>query len=157
IKGSEFGREYDVVIAAIGQRPDIPNSFGLALNKDGTIRVDPDTLATSRPDTFSGGDVVSGPASVIEAIAAGRQAAISIDKYLGGKGLLEEKLLPPEEIIVQPESDEEPKSDGRPKNPELPLSKRLNSFELVELGLPKAKAIKEAERCLKCDLETEEE
>ncbi|MBM3156082.1 MAG: FAD-dependent oxidoreductase [Chloroflexi bacterium] len=157
VKGSEFSREYDTVIAAIGQRSDIPNSFGLALNKDGTIRVDPDTLATSRPDTFSGGDVVSGPASVIEAIAAGRQAAVSIDKYLGGKGLLEEKLLPPEEINAQPESDDEPKSEGRPKNPELPLSKRLNSFELVELGLPRAKAIKEAERCLKCDLEKEEE
>ncbi len=158
IEGSDFEHEFDVVIAAIGQKPDMPDTFELPTNRDGTVKVDPDTLVTASKDTFAGGDVVSGPASVIEAIAAGRQAAISIDKYLGGSGLIEEKLAPPESTQpISEETEEEEARGHRPRLQEVPVGKRLKSFDLVELGLTKAGAVKEARRCLKCDLETEED
>ena len=71
--------EYDLMIKAIGQESVVPEGYGLAVERGGRIRVDTDTLATSREGVYAGGDVVSGPASVIEAITAGRRAATSID------------------------------------------------------------------------------
>jgi len=97
IKGSEFAMDFDTVIAAIGQTPEVPDQFGLPTGEGNTLQVAPDTLATPRDGVFAGGDAVTGPASVIEAIAAGRQAAIAIDKYLGGKGIIDETLLEIEE------------------------------------------------------------
>lgn len=97
IKDSEFTMDFDTVIAAIGQTPEVPDQFGLPTGGGNTLQVAPDTLATPRDGVFAGGDVVTGPASVIEAIAAGRQAAISIDKYLGGKGIIDETLVEIEE------------------------------------------------------------
>jgi NADH-quinone oxidoreductase subunit F len=153
IEGSQFTMSFDTIIAAIGQRPEIPGRFNLSLGRGNTIEVDPDTLATSKEGVFAGGDVVSGPASVIEAIAAGRQAAISIDRYLGGKGDIDETLAPPEgELAPLEEADEEP----RVEVPALPVAERLKGFDQVELGLSEKMAIKEAKRCLRCDLEERE-
>jgi len=153
VKGSEFGLDFDTIIAAVGQRPEVPSQFKLSLGRGDTIEVDPDTLATSREGVFAGGDVVSGPASVIEAIAHGRQAAISIDKYLGGKGEIEETLAPPEAPMkALEEAEEEP----RVEIPALPVAERLKGFDQVELGLSEKMAVKEAERCLRCDLEERE-
>jgi NADH-quinone oxidoreductase subunit F len=153
VKGSQFSLDFDTIIAAVGQRPEVPSQFKLSLGRGDTIQVDPDTLATSREGVFAGGDVVSGPASVIEAIAAGRQAAISIDKYLGGKGEIEETLAPPEgELAPLEEAEEEP----RVEIPSLPVVERLKGFDQVELGLSDKMAVKEAERCLRCDLEERE-
>jgi len=149
IKGSEFFGEYDLIVKNIGDLPDVPENFGLMLKKNGEILVDSDTLATSREGVYAGGDVVTGPASVIEAIAAGRQAAISIDKYLGGMGDIDEKLAPPENIT--PFSIEEGEKN-RPPMKMLELDKRKGGF-LVELGFDKEEAIEEAGRCLRCDLE----
>jgi NADPH-dependent glutamate synthase beta subunit-like oxidoreductase len=86
VTSSEFTGEYDLMIKAIGQESVVPDEYGVAVERGGRIKVDPETLAASREGVYAGGDAVSGPASVIEAIAAGRQAAISIDKYLGGEG-----------------------------------------------------------------------
>jgi NADH-quinone oxidoreductase subunit F len=153
IKGSEFTLDFDTIIAAVGQRPEIPAQFNISLGRGNTIEVAPDTLATSREGVFAGGDVVSGPASVIEAIAHGREAAISIDRYLGGKGEIEETLAPPEAPMkALEEAEEEP----RVEIPALPVLKRLKGFDLVELGLSEKMAVKEAERCLRCDLEERE-
>ena len=153
IEGSEFIMSFDTIIAAIGQRPGIPGRFNLSLGRGNTIKVDPDTLATSREGVFAGGDVVSGPASVIEAIADGRQAAISIDRYLGGKGEIDETLAPPEGAVVPlEEAEEEPRIEVLT----LPVAERLKGFSQVELGLSEEMAIKEAERCLRCDLEERE-
>jgi len=154
IKGSEFTMGFDTIIAAIGQRPQVPASFGLPTGRGNTIQVDPDTLATGKEGIFAGGDAVSGPATVIEAIAAGRQAAISIDKYLGGKGIIDETLAPPEGEVAPVEEAEEEKR--RPPIPTLPLEQRLSSFANVELGLSEGAAIEEAKRCLRCDLEEKE-
>jgi NADH-quinone oxidoreductase subunit F len=153
VRGSEFSTMFDNIIAAIGQRPEIPTQFGLSIGRGNTIQVDPDTLATNKQGIFAGGDAVSGPASVIEAIAAGRQAAISIDKYLGGSGVIDETLAPPQEVSA---SIEEAQEKRRPKIPALPLKQRLSSFAEVELGLSQEMAIEEAGRCLRCDLEEPE-
>jgi NADPH-dependent glutamate synthase beta subunit-like oxidoreductase len=149
--GSEFEREFDTVIPAIGQGPDIPAAIPVGKNKKGTVRVDPDTLATDIDGVFAGGDMVSGPASVIEAIAAGRLAAISIDKYLGGKGDIAETLAPPEP--PQKYQPEEGGEEKRRKPALLEATRRIKSFNVVEQSYAKEKAIQEAERCLRCDLE----
>ncbi len=133
--------------------PKFPAQFNLTLGRGNTIQVDPETLVTSREGVFAGGDAKNGPASVIEAIADGRQAAISIDKYLGGKGEIDEILAPPEEITAPTEEIAE---GGRTKVPTLPLAERLKSFKLVELGVDEEAAIREAKRCLRCDLEERE-
>jgi len=153
IKGSEFTMDFDTIIAAIGQRPEIPRQFNLAIGRGNVVEVDMDTLATSREGVFAGGDVVSGPASVIEAIAAGRQAAISVDKYLGGSGAIDEVLAPPEEAVAPLEEAEEKR---RPQMPTLLLKERLGGFSQVELGYNDEMAIEEAIRCLRCDLEERE-
>ncbi|MEE9528604.1 MAG: NADH-ubiquinone oxidoreductase-F iron-sulfur binding region domain-containing protein, partial [Dehalococcoidia bacterium] len=151
IPGSEFPMELDNIIAAIGQIPEISAQLGLAVAKAGTLKVDPDTLGTTKKGVFAGGDAVTGPASVIEAIAAGRQAAISIDKYLGGDGMIEEILAPPEVALALVKIEEEEKR--RVLIPSLSIEQRLRGFMEVELGYTQAMAMEEAKRCLRCDLE----
>ena len=90
IKGSEFTVDAEMVIVAVGQEPEIPPGFSLPLTGK-TIRIAPDSMATAKAGVFAGADCVTGPRSVIEAIAAGRQAAIAIDRYLGGRGVIEER------------------------------------------------------------------
>jgi NADPH-dependent glutamate synthase beta subunit-like oxidoreductase len=83
VEGSEFKRDVDMVILAIGEAPDLgflPKS--VELNKDGTVWANPVTLETSLPRVYAGGDVVRGPASVMEAIRDGKRAAASIEQYL---------------------------------------------------------------------------
>jgi len=150
IKGSEFSGEYDTVIKNIGDRPAVPGGYGLSLGKSGEITVDPDTMATSRKGVYAGGDVISGPASVIEAIAAGRKAAVSIDRYLGGTGNIDEKLAPAEELT--PFAVEEGERCRLPFSM-LPPDKR-KSFDLVEIGYDRNQAVNECKRCLRCDLES---
>ncbi len=153
IPDSRFEEESDSIITAIGQMPKIPEHMEVKTDKSGVLHVDPDTSETDLRGVFAGGDVASGPSSVIEAIAAGRQAAIAIDKYLGGKGLIEEKLVSPEEVSSLPEISEEEEEKHRPEMPVLSLNRRIKGFSLVELGLTEATAREEAQRCLRCDLE----
>jgi NADPH-dependent glutamate synthase beta subunit-like oxidoreductase len=87
IRGSEFDMELDMVIPAIGQRPDLSllaDAAGIETTEQGTLAADAYTLSTGREGVFAGGDAVTGPGIAIEAIAAGRRAALSIDKYLKG-------------------------------------------------------------------------
>lgn len=150
IKGSEFTTAYDTIIAAIGQRPRVPAGFGVKTGRGGNILADETTLLTDRPGVWAGGDGQTGPASVIEAIAAGRQAAISIDKYLGGKGEIDE-------ILVDHPIPEHPlsftnKANHRVHPEELPVQERIKSFAEVEQSLTLKQATHEASRCLKCDM-----
>jgi NADPH-dependent glutamate synthase beta subunit-like oxidoreductase len=92
VDGSEFVLPCNAVISAIGQRIDTSWAHqvpSLKWSRRGTLVVNPHTMQTSIPHVFAGGDAVKGPDTVIEAIAAGRRAAMSIDKYLGGNGVLE--------------------------------------------------------------------
>ncbi len=150
IKDSQFATPFDSVIAAIGQVPDIPEGFNLKLGRGNVITTNQNTMATSRKGVWAGGDAVSGPASVIEAIAAGRKAASSIDKYLGGTGDIEEELTG--------ESKFNPcvgKAEGfydwtRVIMPVLPVTQREGNFTEVELGLDDPSGILEGQRCLQC-------
>lgn len=150
IEGSEFKIEVDTVIPAISQEPDISwlrADHGLEISKWNSFVVDDETLATNLPRIFAGGDCVTGPKTVIEAIAAGHKAAKSIDRYLQGKTLKGETRARERvefEVVMEPKVERE-----RAHIPKLPLDERGN-FKEVELGFPEELAINEAMRCLKC-------
>lgn len=147
--GSEFTREFDNVIAAVGQVPLGTQAMGIALTKGNFIQVEAETLATDKPGVYAGGDIVTGPASIIDAIAHGRKAASSIDRFLGGSGTIDQELAPAEvEVIVT-----EYQSDGQARQsmPCITRADRTCSFETVELGFSAEAAIKEANRCRDCD------
>jgi NADPH-dependent glutamate synthase beta subunit-like oxidoreductase len=150
VNGSEFKTTFDNVIEAIGQQPEIPSEFGLQVSKANLLAANSDTLATAKAGIFAGGDAVTGPASVIEAIASGRQAAIAIDKYLGGKGLIEQSLAPPEKELLPLQEAEEKR---RPRITMLAAPGRVSSFAQVECGYGRQEAMEEAGRCLRCDKE----
>ena len=147
--------EADAVIVAIGQASDtsyLGENSKVELNRGGTIKVDQTTLETNVKGVFSGGDVMSGPASVIEAIAAGRKAAVSIDKYLGGEGEIDETLIETEKPSPWLGREEGFAEKARIQMPCLEVKERLKSFADIELGFDKEMAIEEAKRCLRCDL-----
>jgi NADPH-dependent glutamate synthase beta subunit-like oxidoreductase len=149
VKGSEFTEEYDSVIAAIGQVPEVPAAYGVKTGRGNTIQADR-SLATSREGVFAGGDVQIGPASVIEAIAAGRTAASAIDRYLGGKGEIDEVLVVPEEFPAWFGRDEGYAFWEAPKMPVIPKDER-SGYKEVEMGYPEDVAVQAAKRCLRCD------
>jgi NADPH-dependent glutamate synthase beta subunit-like oxidoreductase/NAD-dependent dihydropyrimidine dehydrogenase PreA subunit len=151
IAGSEFDMVANMVIVAVGEAPHIPAQFGLKQVDGNRIWADPETLATSKEGVFAGGDVVNGPASIIESIAAGRRAAVSIDKYLGGKGDIDEALAPPKGEVKPLDADELPEERRVPLASAMPLAKRLFSFDMPERGYTEEEAVKEANRCLRCD------
>lgn len=152
IPGSEFIIETDRLITAIGQKLTVPEKIMPLLNEKGRIKIDPETMSCRQKGIFAGGDAVSGPASVIKAIQAGRKAAISIDKYLGGKGKIGQKFISEEQDALCLGRDNGFACQERIKIDTLPLKKRLCGFMEVEKNLSKKKAVKEAERCLRCQL-----
>ncbi|MEW5901250.1 MAG: NADH-ubiquinone oxidoreductase-F iron-sulfur binding region domain-containing protein, partial [Acidobacteriota bacterium] len=161
IKGSEFTIALDTLIPAIGERPD--TSFfserdGLSISQRGGLEVDPSSLTTSREGIFAGGDAVTGPATVIQAMAAGKLAAEMIARYIEGKDLVKEPALTRPSVYIEPVelSEEELAKIKRPKMPRLRRSARKKNFKEVELGLTEPVAVAEARRCLRCELETEE-
>ncbi len=151
IKGSEFDAEYDVIIGAIGQRPDIPADFKVKTGRGDTIQAHAATLLTSRKGVWAGGDAVTGPDSVIRAIAAGRTAASSIDMYLGGTGIIDEELTADRKIgICAGITAEDFPVQPRVKMPYLPAEKVIDNFIEVETGLPEEAAVAEGKRCFQC-------
>ncbi len=149
IKGSEFSADFDSIIAAIGQTPEIPSQFNLKTGRGNTIQVNPDMLATSRQGVWAGGDAATGPASVIEAIAAGRIAAESIDRYLKGQ---EKQINGKGEEITQTLekfNSNYLKRTSRVELPELPIAERSIDTEDF-LGLDLSKIETEANRCFNC-------
>jgi NADPH-dependent glutamate synthase beta subunit-like oxidoreductase/ferredoxin len=151
ISGSEFVVEVDRLIAAIGQASSVPECFAVSMKK-GCIIADEKTLASSRKGVFSGGDIVSGPASVIEAIQAGRKAAAAIDKYLGGKGKIDQKLIPSDEKFACLGREEGFAYKKRVERPVTPASERLRGFIQEEGSLTEEQAVGEARRCMQCQL-----
>jgi NADPH-dependent glutamate synthase beta subunit-like oxidoreductase len=147
----------DRVILAVGQRPDLsflPPDLGIRLTEAGTIQVDPSNLQTSVPWIFAGGEATLGPSSAVKSMALGRQAASSIDRFLGGEGL-----------------DSAPNGAGKAGREDLWLghdpgfasrrrvpgrrllsAERLKSFDLVQGNYEADEARREAGRCLRCDL-----
>ncbi|MFC1925005.1 FAD-dependent oxidoreductase, partial [Chloroflexota bacterium] len=162
ITGSEFFAEADTVIAAVGQAPDLsflPPDSELERTRWERLVVDNNRLATTVPGVFAGGDFVSGPGMVVEAIAAGRRGAIAIDKYLKGDTSRVEiydlrfKQGIAEERTSKEGGEESWEPQYRPEISRLPAEERKGSFEETELGFSEEKAKLEAKRCLRCDLE----
>ena len=154
IEGSTFAVAFDNVISSIGQFPRIPGGLGVEIDERGQrITVDESDLTTSAEGVFAGGDAVTGPASVVEAIAHGRRAAAAIDRFLGGDGNIDEQLAPPEDLEGLPRLKAETKARPRPRMGHLSPSSRVKHFRQVEKGYSRAEAIREAGRCLRCDLE----
>jgi len=155
--GSEYEMEADLVFPAIGQFPDITplrEVTGIEVTPFQTIRVDPQTFATGVEGVFAGGDAVSGPATVIEAISSGKKAAIYIDAFVRGVEIPKERLVPKKRMSVAKFEVSEEKMEQlvRPEIPLLPIERRKSTFEQVELGLAEKTARDEAKRCLRCDL-----
>lgn len=158
IEGSETMLEADMVISAIGQRPDVTfkESDGeldeLGITRWNTIDNEPVTLATNLPKIFTAGDSATGASLVVEAIGGGRRAARSIHQYLTG-----EEVRAPEKVLFKTHIRESlfDQVEGiipseRAKMPELPVESRIQTFEEVDLVLEEAAALKEANRCLNC-------
>jgi len=158
VAGADFTLAVDAVIAAIGQVPDpsfVAPESGIAVNSRHCFDlVRGSQSQTTNPKFYAGGDAVSGPDTVIAAIAAGHQAAQEIDwaiRKQNGEQAWEE---PAEEKIAIPvEIDEESPETPQTEMPMMDSSIRKHSFIEVEQGFTKEKALAEARRCLRCDLE----
>lgn len=154
IEGSEFTIDADHVVVAIGQRPStsLLRIKDIHANEDATINVDPLTLQTNIPDIFAGGDCVTGPNTVVDAMAAGINAAESLDRYLSGRDLREGRSLDrpkPVEVDIEQRYVSPQK---RAKMPTLPHRDRMGSYEETSRGLSAEVTKLEAERCLSCAL-----
>ncbi|MGB2800244.1 MAG: FAD-dependent oxidoreductase [Dehalococcoidia bacterium] len=159
IPGSEFFAEADTVIAAVGQAPDLsflPPDSALERTRWETLVVDDNRLATNILGVFAGGDFISGPGMVIDAIAAGRRGAIAVDKYLkDDTSRVEMYDLKPSVIEEDAKREEEESWEPqfRPAITLLPTEERRRSFKETELAFSEEDAKREAKRCLRCDLE----
>lgn len=151
VPNSDYDIPCDYVIFAIGQELDtkLLEENNILLSKSGFIEADPVTLQTTQEGVFAGGDAVTGPASAVEAIAAGHIAAISIDRFINNEDLLsgrerkeQQKADIPKESLRIPLSREQPTL--------LPLDERTKSFTEVDQGFSKEQVIREAQRCLNC-------
>jgi heterodisulfide reductase subunit A len=155
VAGSEQRVSVDTVIAAIGQAPERSNIENLSLetNRWGMISTDPETLATNRPGVFAGGDCTLGAASFVEAVAQGRQAALSIHSHLEYGGLRE---VIRKERAMAPELNDEERRRAKPIQrqtmPHLEVEARREGFAEVDLGLSMEAARVEGQRCLHCGL-----
>ncbi len=149
--------DVDTVILAVGQQADL--SFikppdGIELTPAGFIKVQPDTLATSAPDVFSGGDVAFGPRNIIDAVANGKRAALSIDEYLRGRAPKTYYVLDIEKIPTRQYSrPEEYETHPRTTPPTIDLNRRTGISE-VETGFDDEQARIQSERCLACHIQT---
>jgi len=158
IEGSEYTLGVDSVIAAIGQVPDlsfVPKESGVSVNKWNTFDLaEGSAFQTTNPKFYAGGDALTGPDTVIGAIAAGHQAAKDIDGAIRAQNCEAVYEEPAEEKIVIPfVLDEENPEAPQTKMPELHGADRKQSFIEVELGFTMEEAVKEATRCLRCDVE----
>jgi NADH-quinone oxidoreductase subunit F len=155
IQGSEFDVELDTLVVAISEEPESAGLEGLGRTSWGTVSINAESFITSREGVFAGGDVVTGPSTVIAAIAVGKQVAAMVDRYVSGKLM---KVLPKVKlptIYVEPfmEVDEETGETYRLELPLLPVPKRKQCFAEVELCPTEEQALAEARRCARCDLE----
>ncbi len=156
VAGSEFTMKVNTVIAAIGQTLD-PSGFdqdsGIKLNRKGYINTK-ETMETSVEGVFAGGDCTSGPATVIEAVAAGRRVAVSINQYLNSQPIVPETKpyncskgeLDEIDITDYQQVERIPRTEMPVLDPE----DRKGNFAEIELGFTEEMAKREAERCLAC-------
>jgi len=145
------------VILAIGQRSDfsfLTEADGVQITPSGTVQIHPQSLATTAPDIFAGGDAAFGPRIAIEAVANGKTAARSIHEQLGGgrrstRTMVEITRVPPEEYRMPPGYERMER-----RSPEFVDLGRRTGITEVENVLTEEEAIGQAERCLACHIDT---
>lgn len=164
VEGSEHDLDFDSVLIAVSQSPEIDfidDKASFKLTKWNTLEVNPETLETNIKGVFAGGDVVQGPATVIIAMGNGKRAAEVIDKYLNREPLKDFKTRMPEPLPKRNENcrphSYAPKFKDTPKKARIKMKERnpqtrRNDFEEVELGYSEEEAVKEASRCLNCGI-----
>ncbi|MGO4884731.1 MAG: FAD-dependent oxidoreductase [Bryobacteraceae bacterium] len=153
-ENSESVIECDTVILAIGQAPNLDflkPEDGVRVSPRGLIVADRETLTTSAPGVFAGGDCVFGPRLIIDSVGDGKRIAIAIDEYLTGR------KHPDPEIVVEVLDHHKMFADymnlSRQHVPMLPLERRTGVTE-VEIGFDEQSAMAEARRCLRCWINT---
>jgi len=153
-EGSNFVIEVDVLVPAIGQGVDLSwlDGSGIEANRNTTFAVN-GALATTRPGVFAAGDAVSGPATVVQAVAQGNRVAVQVDHYLRTGKAEKIPVVPGYEVVEQKFNVEDYADAHRPEMPELPIAERRGNFNEVELGMDEATVREECKRCLRCDLE----
>jgi NADPH-dependent glutamate synthase beta subunit-like oxidoreductase len=157
LEDSDFLIDADTVISAIGQRIDLEclsDLKGLKWTRRQTVQASTVSMETAIPGVFAGGDAVTGPATVVEAIGAGKRAAEAIDRFLCG---IPQPKMPPVPVRrSRVEWLEVPASTKmtlrRPEMPLLNLERRRTTFQQVELGYTENAVREEARRCLRCDI-----
>ncbi len=150
IEGSAFDMDFDMIIPAVSQHSDLPfiKKDEVEMTKWGTFVVDDKSKMTNMEGVFAGGDVVRGPDTVIWAITDGKDAAIAMDKYLGGDGVLNTG----EEIeIPKPDSDAQVAEHMRFEMDSVCPADRKDNFNEISKGFHRLNAIAESMRCLRCD------
>jgi NADH-quinone oxidoreductase subunit F len=160
LEGTEQIIELDTLIVAISEDSGIDSigparSSGIEITEYNTVRIDKNTCLTSRPGVFAAGDVVTGPNTVIEAIAAGKKVATMIYRYLRNEELVQTAKLKLPSLYVEP-LETEAENEQVPKRVETPRASvewRKRNFAEVEVSLSIREAKREACRCLRCDLE----
>ncbi len=159
--GTEFVIPCDRVLLAIGQGPQLdwigPGNEGTSATKQNRLRVDAVTFETGRPGVFGTGDVRTGAATVVQAIAEGRRASYAVDAYLRGMDLSELRTRQtlaepqPEFLSIVPFTSEVKEPRIRMRG--LPAEERNSSYVEYEIPYTVAEAVAESTRCLQCTCE----
>ncbi len=150
--GNDFVIETDQIITAVGQKvgtSEIFDGIELDVNSSGNLAVDKSNGQTSVPWIFAGGDVVLGPASVIEAVGAGERAAVGIDLYFTKES--HAFWRDEREVHTSYDPDSDPVPYPREKLHLIALDRRRNNFDEVEMAWNETVALRQAKRCLRCD------
>ena len=144
----------EVLIPAIGQVPDLSwqRAADIGRGRGDTLAVD-EAFSTSRPGVFAAGDAVTGPATIVEAVAQGNLVAAAVDHWLKTGQLVKPQFLTDREDVPQLYDLDAYAQAHRPPTPRRPADQRENNFQEVELGFDEYAAQEEAKRCLRCDLE----
>lgn len=160
VAGSENQMPMDTLIVAISEGSDtdcvsVAGASRIEVSPAGTIQADEVTLLTNRPGVFAGGDVVTGPNTVVDAIAAGKKAAEMIERFVRGEELRQPQKRRLPAIFVEPltADAEEQAPRARAETPRAPVEWRKRGFAEVEMSLSAEEAVCEAGRCLRCDLD----
>ena len=154
MEGESFTLPLDFIIPAIGQTPDLswmkPEQLSVTRGKTFVVN---EAFATSRPGVFAAGDAVTGPATIVQAIAHGNLVAVAVDEWLRTGQVTKPRFVTPRHDIAPLHNFDDFSAAHRPPSPKLDIAQREGNFREVELGLDEAAAQAEAKRCLRCDLE----
>lgn len=155
-EGTESVIPCDTVILAIGQSSDtsfLKPADGIETTRQGTLKINPDTLMTTAPGIFAAGDIAFGPRLIINAVADGKKAAVEIDKYLRGPEWKPKAKYVQITVLDHHEMAAHYDEYSRLPVPALPIDRRTGVAE-VETGFTEQQAREEASRCLKCWINT---